>query len=589
MGGRLAVCTAVLAMAAGLIYAPAAAASFHLIKVREVFPGTSARPGSGYVELQMYAAGQNLVQLGNLKVYNSTGTVTDTFTPGNSVAGFANQSTVLIADSEYAAQFPSGPAADFTDPNLNLSPAGGAVCWPQTEPPFDDCASWGNFSGQAMLASPDTAPAAPTGIPNGQAIRRSIAGGSCATLLEEGDDSDNSSVDFAVVSPAPRNNATPPSESACITPTTTIDSRPANPTKATAAAFTYHSTPAGASFECKLDAAAFASCEATGIGYPGPLGAGSHNFQVRATNLNGTGPAASYTWTIDLTPPTTTIGAPLPANPGPGKSTTFFFSASENGSSFQCSLAPLGGIDSFAPCSSGQTYTNLNNGEYVFKVFATDPAGNVGPPAQFTWRVDNSLLDTTPPETSIESHPPDPSGSSTAAFTYTSNEAGSSFECALDAAPFAACPATGIVYSGLLSGPHAFQVRAIDPSGNVDLTPAGYSFSVVVDPSPFLSPAPGSVPASPATPARPQTVLSSKPAARTRDRTPTFRFRADAAAASFQCAVDGQPFKPCRSPFTTRSLSFGRHTFSVRALVGAAADATPAKLVFKVVRAGASR
>ena len=52
------------ALGALLVAAPAVQASFHLIKVREVYPGTTADPGSGYVELQMYAGGQNLVQLG---------------------------------------------------------------------------------------------------------------------------------------------------------------------------------------------------------------------------------------------------------------------------------------------------------------------------------------------------------------------------------------------------------------------------------------------------------------------------------------------------------------------------------------------
>ncbi|MGH3267336.1 MAG: hypothetical protein ACRDNS_35740, partial [Trebonia sp.] len=139
--------------AALLVAAPSAQATFHLIKIREVFPGTVAHPDSSYVELQMYASGENQVQNGNLEVFNSTGGVTHSFTPTSSVPNSANQSTVLIADTGYSAQFPSGPTPDFTDSALNLSPAGGAVCWPQTEMPYDDCASWGNFSGQTMLAS----------------------------------------------------------------------------------------------------------------------------------------------------------------------------------------------------------------------------------------------------------------------------------------------------------------------------------------------------------------------------------------------------------------------------------------------------
>ena len=61
-------------------------------------------------------------------------------------------------------------------------------------------------------------------------------------------------------------------------PTTTIDTKPANPTKTTSAAFTYHSSPAGATFKCKLDAEAFAELRASGKSYPGPLLEGIHTF-----------------------------------------------------------------------------------------------------------------------------------------------------------------------------------------------------------------------------------------------------------------------------------------------------------------------
>lgn len=578
MGGRPLIASAVAAIAIALIAAPAAEASFHLIKVREVFPGTAARPDSGYVELQMYASGQYLVNFGQLEVLNSVGEVKSQFSPSSSVPNFANQSTVLIADTEFTSQFP-GVTSDFTDAELNLSAAGGAVCWPQTEPPFDDCASWGNFSGQASLPSPgDTSPAAPSGVPNGMALRRSISA-NCPTFLENADDTNDSAADFSLQTPNPRNNASPIVESACTLPTVAIDTGPAKATNSQSASFTYHSNPAsGTSFECKLDVEAFAACEPSGISYAGPLSEGSHTFQVRAKNVSGTGIPTVYTWTVDVTPPVATIDGPKPANPGPGASTSFFFHSNENGSKFQCSLVLVGKPDSFAVCSSGKTYSNLANGEYVFKVSATDPAGNQGAPESFIWEVDNSLLDTTPPETTIDSKPPDPSGSSTAAFIYASNEAGSTFKCALDSAPFADCPATGISYSGLADGSHTFRVQAIDPSDNVDPTPAGYTFDVEVQGPPIPPPV------LPPPPSHPNTTISTKLSAKTHDRTPTFRFGSDETGSSFQCQVDGKPFKLCRSPFTTKSLSFGRHTVKIRAVVGGLTDPTPAKFSFKIVR-----
>jgi hypothetical protein len=62
-------------------------------------------------------------------------------------------------------------------------------------------------------------------------------------------------------------------------------------------------------------------------------------------------------------------------------------------------------------------------------------------------------------------------------FSFSSDEAGSVFECSLDSAPFSAC-ASPQTLTGLGVGSHTFAVRAIDPVGNVDPTPATASFTV---------------------------------------------------------------------------------------------------------------
>lgn len=236
------------------------------------------------------------------------------------------------------------------------------------------------------------------------------------------------------------------------------------------------------------------------------------------------------------------------------------------------------------------TYHGLADGEHTFTVEATDGAGNQQlTPTQFSWMVDNSSLDTTPPQTTIESGPPDPSESSSAAFTYASNEPDSSFECSLDGAPFAGCPAGGISYSGLSNGPHSFRVRATDPSRNTDQTPAGYSFDVVLTPLTLPAQAspppvpPGTPPPGKSKPVAPETMLA-KVATKTRDRTPTFRFSANGPGVSFQCKLDAGPFRSCRSPLTTKRLGFGSHTLQVRSLLQGATDPTPAKLKFKIVK-----
>ena len=156
------------------------------------------------------------------------------------------------------------------------------------------------------------------------------------------------------------------------------------------------------------------------------LGAGSHTFDVRATDQAGNtdGTPASYTWTIDLTAPNTTIGS-SPNDPSNNTTPSFSFSSSEPGSTFECRLD--GG--SWSGCTSPDTVSPaLAAGSHTFDVRATDAAGNTdGTPASYTWTVD-----LTAPNTTIGSTPADPSNNTTPSFTFSSNEAGSTFECRLD-------------------------------------------------------------------------------------------------------------------------------------------------------------
>jgi hypothetical protein len=499
MGGRRFLCAAIAGFAGLLAGAPATQASFHEISIREVYPGSLAQPESDYVVLQMYFGGQQFVAGQALRIYGSGGAASGTFTFPSSLPNGANQQTILVGDDGVGAAF--GVTPDLVSSSFALDRAGGAACWAGSL----DCVSWGSFA--ASTPSPAGTAADPLGIPSGTALRRTIAPG-CPTLLELGDDSDDSAEDFADVAPLPRNNASAITEKACTGPATTIDAKPADPTNSTSASFTYHAAQAGASFECKLDTAAFAACPDTGIEYAGPLSDGQHTFQARAKSEAGTlGGPASYSWKVDTLAPSSTIDT-KPTGGSPGGSVTFTFHASETGASFECSLVEGAGEDVFSACTSGKTYSSLADGEHTFKVRATDAATNLGAPASYTWAVDNTAADTTAPDTIIDSAPADPSTSPEATFTYHASEAGSEFECKLDGAAFAACPATGVTYASLANGSHTFQVRAIDASENVDPTPAGRTFLVAV-PDPSSTGAPAVSPQSPlstpaVTPAAPQ-------------------------------------------------------------------------------------
>jgi hypothetical protein len=85
--------------------------------------------------------------------------------------------------------------------------------------------------------------------------------------------------------------------------------------------------------------------------------------------------------------------------------------------------------------------------------------------------------DTDDPETTITKKPNDKSSKRKAKYRFTSDEAGSTFECKLDREKFKACSSPRKFK--VKPGKHKFQVRAIDSSGNVDPTPAKDRFKVL--------------------------------------------------------------------------------------------------------------
>jgi hypothetical protein len=104
------------------------------------------------------------------------------------------------------------------------------------------------------------------------------------------------------------------------------------------------------------------------------------------------------------------------------------------------------------------TWKPTQSGTTTLQLRAHDAAGNVGTASRTV------TADVTPPDTTIVSQ----NGST---FSFISSEPGSTFACSLDAAAFVTC-ASPISYGSLASGTHTFAVRATDPAGNVDPTPA---------------------------------------------------------------------------------------------------------------------
>jgi hypothetical protein len=216
------------------------------------------------------------------------------------------------------------------------------------------------------------------------------------------------------------------------------------------------SGPAGATFECSLDGAAFAACTSP-VDYAG-LSFGPHTFSARATDGAGnTGAAATQGFNVpDTTPPTTTIDGVTVM-----QATARVAFSSEAGATFACSLD--GGA--FVACTSPHDYTGLTAGAHTVSVRATDTTGNTGAAVDRGFTV-------VPPSTTIQGA----TVSGTSARLTFSGPAGATFQCSLDGAAFQACTSP-TTYSGLPATTHTVRVRAIDTAGNVGAA-AAKSFTI---------------------------------------------------------------------------------------------------------------
>ena len=182
------------------VAATPASAVFHLMSIREVYVGPADNANAQYVVLQMYASGQNQVAGHDVTFYDATGAALGTVTFASDVPNGNSQNYILIATTQAETKF--GVDADLTM-TAQLLPAGGMVCFEDI-----DCFSWGTYAGSATTPSPSGTPFnAAGGLTADTAVRRDISGGTNASLLDAGDDTDDSAADFDfAASPNPQSN-----------------------------------------------------------------------------------------------------------------------------------------------------------------------------------------------------------------------------------------------------------------------------------------------------------------------------------------------------------------------------------------------
>jgi Subtilase family len=310
---------------------------------------------------------------------------------------------------------------------------------------------------------------------------------------------------------------------------------------------------AGTEFTCAIDGGLAEPCDPEPSLYTAPslLPDGPHVFEVVGVDVVG---SASFSFTVDTTPPAITVTERPPAisaNPNP----TFAFSASEP-AAFACAL------DSAAaqPCKSPFSSAALPDGSHALLITATDQVGNS------SQSVVEFSTDTAPPVVSLAAFPAAKSADARPVFAFGANEP-ASFACAIDGAS-QPCASPFAAPTPLADGSHAFEVLAADLAGNVGRATGTFAVDT----------------------RRPQTRIAKRPPRTLRTRLGTasasFGFAANEPGVSFVCKVDRGLLRFCPAHLSRR-FAPGLHTIRVKARdeVGNV-DRTPAVFRFRVERIG---
>ena len=165
-------------------------------------------------------------------------------------------------------------------------------------------------------------------------------------------------------------------------PDTQIDTAPPAFTDLGTASLTFHSSTAGATFECKLDAAAFAPCASPQV-YDS-LADGTHNFQVRAVTAQGPDPSpATTSWTVDRIPPSQPTGLAA-SSPAPGLISLSWVASSDASGIDHYQILRDGNPIGTASGTSFSDQSVAATTTYSYQVVALDGAGNQSQPSNTT-------------------------------------------------------------------------------------------------------------------------------------------------------------------------------------------------------------
>jgi hypothetical protein len=190
---------------------------------------------------------------------------------------------------------------------------------------------------------------------------------------------------------------------------------------------------------------------------------------------DGVGPPAITSVAQDGAAGTAAPGATVrvfrKASASPGEVASFLGEATADGTGqWQVSYASV-------PGGTLVTATQTVGGPPASTSELAVPIASPVPPQPQLPQPEDSVGDTSPPNTTITGGPKEKGTKRTATFTFSSTEPGSTFQCAVDDQALKV-PCSSPFKVKVKKGRHNFQVRATDPAGNVDQTPATYDWRV---------------------------------------------------------------------------------------------------------------
>ncbi len=167
-------------------------------------------------------------------------------------------------------------------------------------------------------------------------------------------------------------------------PVLSIGSGPTGPTNVTSAQLSFSADEQNVAFTCSFDGEAPQPCTSP-VTYGGLLD-GIHTFDVTGADVLGGQGSATWTWTVDTTPPVLTVTGGPPTDPTNQTEVSFTLTSSEPSGRTDCTLdgAPP------QPCTSPIAYSGLADGPHTFTAVAYDAAGNGSQPVTVSWTVDTA-------------------------------------------------------------------------------------------------------------------------------------------------------------------------------------------------------